>query len=283
MIKKIDINRYIKFIFGVLLLALSFNLLVLPLKITYGISGIAVILNHQFGLTPSDIIFVGSIILLTLSFILLGKEKTTNSIIGSILYPIFVRLTSPLITYIVISQADPLLNTLFAGAISGFGLGLILKSGFTTGGSDILNQIWAKYFKVSMGTAMIFTDGVIILFGALFLGINSVMYSLINLFIVSTLADKVILGISESKLFYVITQEETSVKKFITENLNHGVTVLEARGGFTGDRKKVIMCTIPTKKYFVFKEGINKIDPAAYFVVADAYEVQGGNYGSDRN
>jgi uncharacterized membrane-anchored protein YitT (DUF2179 family) len=281
--KKLDFNRYFKFSFGVLLLAISFNILVLPLKITYGISGIAVILNHQLGLNPSDVIFVGSLILLVLSFILLGKEKTTNSIIGSILYPIFVRLTSPLITYIIISQSDPLLNTIFAGTISGFGLGLILKSGFTTGGSDILNQIWAKYFKVSMGTAMIFTDGAIIIFGAMFLGINSVMYSLINLFIVSTLADKVILGISESKLFYVITTEETSVKKFITENLNHGVTVLEARGGFTGDRKKVMMCTIPTKKYFVFKEGINKIDPYAYFVVADAYEVQGGNYGTDRD
>ena len=90
------------------------------------------------------------------------------------------------------------------------------------------------------------------------------------------MTDKVILGISSSKAFYIITEHETAVKKFILNNLSHGVTVLEGRGGYTGNNQKVIMCIIPTKEYFIAKEGIHEIDPEAFFLVTDSYEVYGG-------
>ena len=102
------------------------------------------------------------------------------------------------------------------------------------------------------------------------------MYSIISLYIISVMSDKVILGVSQSKAFYIITNHESEVKKFITTSLKHGVTVLDGRGGFTGNNQKVIMCTIPTKQYFLVKEGIHEIDPEAFFIVTDAYEVSGG-------
>ena len=158
----------------------------------------------------------------------------------------------------------------------GFGLGLIFKAGYTTGGSDILNQIVSKYFKISIGNSMYFTDGLIILCGIFAFGWIKLMYSIISLYIVSIMTDKVILGTSESKAFYIITSHETAVKKYIMEYLNHGVTVLDAHGGFTGNNQKVIMCIIPTKEYFLVKEGLHEIDKEAFFVVTDAYEVSGG-------
>ena len=95
------------------------------------------------------------------------------------------------------------------------------------------------------------------------------------MYIVGVITDKVILGISESKCFYIITTHETEVKKYILNNLSHGVTVLDARGGYTGNVTKVIMCIVPTKEYFLAKEGIHAIDPDAFFLVTDAYEVSG--------
>ena len=74
---------------------------------------------------------------------------------------------------------------------------------------------------------------------------------------------------------YVITAHETDIKKYILNNLSHGVTVLDARGGYTGNVMKVIMCIIPTSEYFKAKEGIQSIDPNAFFLVTDAYEVSG--------
>lgn len=274
--KKDRLKRYSTFLVGLFLVSVSFNLFLLPQNLIYGVSGFGVILNKIYQLDPSVVILVGSLILLVLSFILLGKEKTMNSVVGSLLYPIIVKLTVPLVSYITLNIDDTFVLTIFGAVISGFGYGLIFKSGFTTGGTDILNQIFAKYFKMSIGNAMFFTDGFIILFGAFALGWDVLMYSIILLYIISIMTDKVILGISESKAFYIITEHETAVKKFITQYLSHGVTVLEGRGGFTGNNKKVIMCIIPTKEYYIAKEGIHSIDENAFFVVTDAYEVYGG-------
>ena len=153
---------------------------------------------------------------------------------------------------------------------------LIFKAGFTTGGSDIINQVVSKYGKMSIGNAMIFTDGVIVCLSVFAFGWIQLMYSLLTLYLISTMTDKVILGISKSKAFYIITEHETEVKSFILKHLSHGITVLDGRGGYTGDRQKVIMCIIPTKEYFIAKEGIHAIDKNAFFVVTDAYEVSGG-------
>lgn len=274
--KKDRLKRYIEFIIGITLVAVAFNLFILPSEIVYGVSGLGVIAKKLWGIDPSLIIMGGSILLLILSYLLLGKEKTANSVVGSLLYPVFVKLTETLPNFVDIGAAEPILIAVFGAAISGFGLGLIFKAGFTTGGTDILNQIVSKYFKISVGNSMFFTDGVIIAGGIFVFGFSKFMYSIIALYIISIMTDKVILGISESKAFYIITEHETQVKKFIMDHLSHGVTVLDARGGFTGNHQKVIMCIIPTKEYFVAKEGIHKIDKEAFFVVTDAYEVSGG-------
>lgn len=273
---KDKLKRYIGFVIGVLIVAIAYNLFMVPSKVVYGVGGVGIILQDLFGIAPSLTILVGSILLLILSFILLGKEKTTSSVVGSILYPIFVELTSNIGNYIDLGNASPLLIVIFGAVISGFGLGIIFKTGFTTGGTDILNQIVAKYAKTSVGNAMFFTDGVIIVSGVFVFGWTRLMYSLISLYIISVMTDKVILGISESKAFYIITNHEDEVKNFILSHLSHGVTVLDAKGGFTGKKEKVIMCIIPTKEYFIAKEGIHEIDPNAFFVVTDAYEVSGG-------
>ena len=274
--KKDRIKRYCQFILGVFIAAVSYNLFLLPSSIVYGVGGLGVMLNKLFGFNPSLVILIGSVLLLILSFILLGYDKTKNSIIGSILYPVFVYFTTWIVDYINFSDADAIVIVIFGAVLSGFGLGLIFKSGFTTGGTDILNQIVSKYFKMSLGTSMFFTDGIIILSSVFVFGWTKVMYSIISLYIISVMSDKVILGVSQSKAFYIITNHESEVKKFITTSLKHGVTVLDGRGGFTGNNQKVIMCTIPTKQYFLVKEGIHEIDPEAFFIVTDAYEVSGG-------
>ena len=274
--KKDRFVRYVQFLVGSLLVALAFNLFILPNQITYGMSGIGVILNSLFGLDPSMVILIGSGILLVMSYFLLGKEKTMNSILGSIVVPILMKITEFVPEYIVIETTDPFVLVLFGAVITGFGMGLVFKAGYTTGGTDILNQIVAKYAHMSVGNSMYFTDGLIVCSSFFFFGASTMLYSMISLYIISIMTDKVVLGISNAKAFYIITEHETAVKKFIMEHLSHGVTVLDGRGGFTGNHQKVIMCIIPTKEYFVAKEGIREIDSNAFFLVTDAYEVNGG-------
>lgn len=274
---KLQIKRYCQLLLGITIFALSFNIFILPNNFVYGgVSGVAIITQELFGLEPSMVIFILSILLLVMSYFTLGKEKTAASILGSILFPIIVKLTSNVRVFLDLDTSQLLLSAIFGGITAGFGAGLVYKAGFTTGGTDIAEQIICKYCKVSMGKAMILCDGLILLSGTFIFGINNFMYALIVLYIISILADRVLLGISDSKAFYIVTENEKEVKEFILKGLSHGVTVFEARGGYENKKQKVLFCVIPTKEYFKLKEGIAEIDNKAFFVVTDAYEVYGG-------
>ena len=107
-------------------------------------------------------------------------------------------------------------------------------------------------------------------------GLSGVIYSFLTIYIISIISDKVIIGISSSKAFYVITEHENKVKEFFSTHLSHGVTVFDVTGGYTGNPKRMIMCIIPTKECFFAKEAIKEIDPNAFLVVTDSYEVYGG-------
>jgi len=270
--------RAIQFLLGIFLFGLAFNLFFLPHQIVYGgVSGLSIVTESVFGLTPSLFIFLSSLLLMLVSLVFLGKDSTLKTVIGSLLYPLSVSLTLPLVAFFDLGELDLLMVAIFGGLTAGMGSGLIFKSGFTTGGTDILNQIVSKYFKVSIGKAMIMTDGFIVLLGAFIFGFEKALYGVIALYIISLMADRVILGISGTKSFYIMTSEVNKTREYIFETLGLGVTILDAEGGFSGKNRKLILCAIPTRDYFRLKEGVLTIDPEAFFLVTDTYEVQGGS------
>lgn len=280
-IKKDYIKRYLFLIIGCFLLAFSFNVFFSPYNVvTGGIPGIAIVLNNAFGISTSLFISISYVVLLILSFIILGKETTKNSIIGTLLYPVFVYLTKDVGKFIEFDVNSILLVAVFGGIIKGIGSGLTFKYGFSTGGGDVVCQIMSKWFKISIGNAMKIFNFIIIIGSGFFLSNNlyaweNVMYAIISAYISTLLTDRVLLGISSCKAFYVITTHETAIKKFLMNEIGRGVTVLEARGGYTGDMKKVLMCAVPTRDYFLAKEGILEIDKDAFILINDVYQSEG--------
>lgn len=274
---KYKIRRYFELVIGVLLIALAFNIFLLPNDIVFGgVSGLSIIIKEFISINPSHFIMISSLLLLVVSFLVLGKEKTKGSIVGSILFPIFVDLTANLNNYINLNIDNLLLAVIFGGVIYGFGAGLVFKAGFTTGGTDIINQIISKYCHVSMGNAMLMSDGLIVLGGTFFFGVTKLMYAIIVVYIIGLMTDKVLLGISNSKAFYIITNEDERVRDYLMNELHHGVTIFNVKGGYTYKKDEVILCVVPTNEYYKVKEGIHEIDETAFFVVCDAYEVFGG-------
>ncbi len=269
-------KRYSVFMIGVFLQALAFNIFILPSHMVFGVSGVAVVFESIFHINPAYVIFLGNILLIIASLVYLGKEVTGRTILGSILYPLLVQITAFIPNYIDLGDTEPVIIALTGAVIYGFGIGLVLKEGFSTGGSDVLKQIVSKYGKKSMGQATMYVEGIIVLAGVFVFGWQSFIYSVISLAIMTILTDKVILGISHYKTFQIITTKEKEVKQFILNQLHHGVTMIDSHGGFTGDRRKIMLCTVPTKEYFLLKEGIMHIDKNAFFIVTDTYEVKGG-------
>lgn len=274
---KSTVKRHIQFVLGCFLIAVSYNLFLAPNNIVAGgVGGFAIIINYLTGIENFIVILIADALLLILSYFLLGKKKTKATILGSILFPLFVSLTSDIGRIIEIDTNQLLLISVFGGVVYGFGAGMIYKAGFTTGGTDIINQIISKYLKISMGNSMLYCDGTIVLLTAFVFGSTHFMYSIIVLYVISFMSDRVILGVSDSKAFYIVTQEESKIKEYIIKYLNHGVTVFNAKGGYAKENQTVLMCVLPTKDYYKLKEGIHEIDPNSFFVVTDAYEVFGG-------
>ena len=274
---KKKIKRYGSFILGCLLVAISYNAFLANHDLVPGgISGLAIILNHLFGINNALFVFLVGIALLIISYFLLGKEKTKYSILGTIIFPIFLELTVGITKIFTIDSSQLLLASLFGGVIYGVGIGMILKAGFTTGGTDIINQILSKYLKISMGKAILITDGIIVFISAIVFGPIHLMYSVLVLYILSIMSDRIILGISDSKAFFIITEQDDLVKDYVLSELGHGATIFKAKGGLNKENQNVLLCVLPTKDYYKLRAGINAIDKEAFFVATDAYEVYGG-------
>ena len=103
-----------------------------------------------------------------------------------------------------------------------------------------------------------------------------ILYAFVIIYISSFVIDKVILGISSNKAFYITTSKDEAVKDYLINNLKHTVTIFDVKGGFLQKKRRVLLAVVPTREYFKLKEGIKEIDPKAFFVVTDAYEVKGG-------
>lgn len=279
LIKEIYSNKKTKrtmiFVIGVLLSAISFNLFIKPSHLIFGVSGISIMTEKIFGIDPSVVIFIGNIILLIASFVFLGTEKTKTTIIGSILYPVLVKATDFLPNYISLGNTESIVIALCGALLSGIGTGLIFKNNFTSGGTDVLKQIFSKYGKMAYSKANIYSEGLIMFLGGLVFGWDAFIYSIITLVISGMVSDRVIMGISEYKTLQIVTGKEKEVKEFIIKNLNHGITEIDAKGGYTGKHKKMLLCAVPTREYFLATEGIKKLDPDAFVIAIDTYEIQG--------
>ena len=277
-IRKKSIKRWTDFIVGIFLFSFGFTLFLLPNNLVFGgVTGLSIVFKEIYGIDASLFVLIADILLLVISYIFLGKEKTARSVWGYLLLPVVLKLNEILVSYIAFdNNIELIIAAVFGGVLSGVGIGLVYRTGFTTGGTDIINQLINKYLKLSMGKAMLICDGLIIFTCLLVFDFRTFLYALIVLYIISTITDRVILGVSKSKAFYIVTDKTTEVKKFVLNEMGHGVTLLEAVGGYTRDDQKVLFCVIPTREYYILKEGIYKIDANAFFVATDAYEVYGG-------
>ena len=275
--KQNKLKRLINFIIGCFLISLAYNVFVAENKIVPGgVGGIAVIINNFFCIDNTITIICLNVILITLSYPLLGVEKTNHSILGTALFPLFIKLTEHANIWLQIDTSKVLLSVLIGGIIYGIGAGFVFKAGYTTGGTDILNQIISKYAKTSIGNSMLMSDGLIVLSSGIFFGIHSLMYSILILYLISYISDRIILGVSDNKMFYIITKEKHKVKEYIIEELKHGATIFKGKGGYKKYKGDVLMTVLPTREYYKFRNGIKSIDKDAFFIVTDAYEVFGG-------
>ena len=133
-----------------------------------------------------------------------------------------------------------------------------------------------RKFGISIGKCSMFINSIIVVISGFFFGFSKALYAVIGLYVSSVVTDKVMLETSASKTFYIVTEKEKDISQYIKEKLGYGITVMNARGGYTNDKKKVLMCAVPTRNYYQLKEVIKEIDKDVFFLVTDTYEIYNG-------
>ncbi len=275
-IKKKQLYRIILMGASLFLSAILYNVFLLPLSlVTGGTQGVATITHYLYDFNPATMLFLLSIACAILSLMFLGVKRTAGTLVASIVYPLLVQLTSPLNGLIDAENIDMLLMVLFAGVISGVANGLMYKTGYSNGGFPVISQILFEEKQVPISKSSLAINVSIVLVGAYFFGITNALYAIIFLYINGIVLDKVLLGISNNKAFYIITSKDDEIKEYIIKTLKHNVTTFEVKGGFLDKNRKVMLTVIPSREYYRVTEGIKEIDKDAFFVVTDSYTVEG--------
>lgn len=275
--KKSILRRIITLVIALFVLSLVYNLFLLPTGLVAGgVNGIAIITNYVYGIDSSIMIFLVSSACLLFSFMYLGKERTLGSLLATFIYPLFIKITNLMTQNITLNYEDTFLMIIFAGIIGGLANGFIYKTGFSNGGLPIISQILDKYFKIPVTKSGMVINSIIIIIGSFFFGWTMLMYAIILVFINNLMIDKVLLGISKNKAFYIVTSKEQEIREYIVNKLHHTTTVFDVKGAFFEKKRKVLLLVVPTRDYYKVTEGVKLIDPEVFFVVEDAYEVKGG-------
>ena len=273
------IYRFAMFLIGVYIVALTYNVILLPNSLVVGgTTGLSIIFERIFGWDTSIFILVTGVFLLLISFIFLGFNITKNNIIGTFLYPLMIVLTKPVADLIIphFIFDDFIVMVVMAGAFYGLGFGVIYKTGYSTGGFDVIMQLLNKYLKMPEGNASFVANMLVVLAGLPIIGLRLVVYSAITLICEGTVTNKINIGISDSKVFYVYTRKIDKVRDALIRRGTIGFTIIPTLGGYSHYKGELLMCVVSTRDYYAFRELVLEIDKNAFFVINDCYEVNGG-------
>lgn len=266
---------YIYVLVGAGIVAVSFNVLLLPNEIASGgVSGISTILHGLFGWEPAYVQWSLNIPLFIAGVIFLGYQYGIKTLIGTLFVPFVVFLTKDSEPWTL----NPMLAALFGGIGIGLGIGIVFRGNASTGGTDLAAQIISKYTGISLGKSVALIDGLIVISASIVFDIEKGLFALIGLYLTSKTIDLVQIGWSRSKMVLIITNEEEKVKRAILEQIDRGLTKLKAYGGYTDQERNTIMVVVDQSEFTGLKQAVRNIDPNAFVIVVDASEVLGQGF-----
>ena len=232
-----------------------------------GLTGVAMILKNLWGW---DI----GITSLIVGYRAMGKVFAFRSLVATILFSLLIDLL-PLRAITV----DPLLGTLYGGILLGIGLGFILRGGATTGGTDMCARLVHKYLPfLSVGMFLFLIDCVVVIAAWIFIGSSEALYALICIFVSGKAVDMVMLGLSQNKACFVITDAWERVSQRLLTEMERGVTQLSARGAYTGTERPVVLCVLPPQEVSRLKEIVRQEDEKAFMFITEAHEALGEGF-----
>lgn len=275
--KKETIVDFIILILGNVILVTAVAYFIIPFEIlSGGMAGIAVALKPILPISEQAII--NSIIVITFisGSLVLGKGFVVKTILSTIFYPILLNI---LLRYPINLDIPKTLASIYAGVLGGIGIGLVLRQGGSTGGMDVPPLIINKFTGIKIGTSILVIDGLTVLLGLWTYGLESVLIGLLSVYTTGLMIDKVLtVGGLPAKTCHIISDHYSEILVKIHQELDRSATIIEAKGGYSGQDKKVLLCVIPAQQYRLLQNIVDGIDKDAFMIVSDTTEVLGEGF-----
>ena len=275
-------NKYLQFIKEYIIVALA--CVVMAFNINYffvgnklaegGVSGLSLIIHYLSNIDVSYLYFALNIPLIILAYIFLGKNFLLKTFFATFVLSVFLKVfasfSEPL--------DDILLAAIFGGAINGIAIGIVFYAGGSTGGMDIVAKIVNKYTSIPISRILLATDFIVLSIVAVIFGKVIFMYTLISLVISSKMIDIIQVGIYSAKGVTIITTKEDEIRKRIMEDTGRGITLIDAKGGYTQKEIGMLYCVVGQYQLIKVKTIVKEVDPSAFMIVADVHEVIGNGF-----
>ena len=275
-----NLKSFLFIIIGSFFLAASFSIFFIPNEIAPGgVSGFATLLNALFGWSVGLTVLIVNIPLFLLGWKKHGTRFMVLSLFSTILLSIFIEIIKLPVNWIKVVQEDLLLSTLFGGALCGLGLGLVIREGATTGGTDLLAMIINdKFPNIRVAWVLFAIDFLVVAAAVVFLSPLVGLYALVALFISARVLDYVQTGIDSAKAFMIISEFSSEITKEIMSRAERGVTLLDGHGGFSKEHKEVVLCVVRRQQIAKLRSIIKGIDDNAFVMMYDVKEVEGEGF-----
>ncbi|MGN1378306.1 MAG: YitT family protein [Dorea sp.] len=263
---------------GNFLYALTVKLFLLPSGlVTGGTTGIALTVQHFFGVSVTQFVLAFNVIMLIAGYLILGRQFAATTLASTFLYPFALEIFDRVFGDYIITD-DLLLCTIFSGLGIGIALGIVIRSGASTGGMDIPPLILHKAFRIPVSGSMYAFDVLILLGQALFRPAENILYGIVLVMIYTIVLDKLLLiGTTRTEL-KIVSQKSDEIRNAILEQIDRGVTLLDGESGYFRDKTQVILSVISKRELPKVEKLVRSIDPESFMVVSRVNEVSGRGF-----
>lgn len=262
---------------GNLILALAVHVFILPYEIlSGGVAGIAVALARISGWRADLIITSLVVVLFILGTFFLGRKFMVHTAASTVLYPAFLALLN---TQSLSIQLDPLLASVYGGLVAGFGIGLVLRTGASTGGMDVPPLILHKFTHIELSKLILVVDVFTVGLGVFVYGVEAVLLGFVSVYAAAFVIDKVLVfGALEARSVMIISEHPQAVIDMIDRDLERGSTLLHGTGTYTKKERPVVLTVINKTQYPKLIQALDALDPMAFVVANEAMEVKGNGF-----
>ncbi|MDD3241144.1 MAG: YitT family protein [Lachnospira sp.] len=263
-------------VIGALLMAVAYRMIYDSVgMVTGGFSGVGIIVGRLWGIPLWLNNLVLNVPLFLAAWKIQGKKLLGKSLAGTALLTAFLAL----LPEFQLGEKDLLLAALFGGTVCGAGIGLVLRTGATTGGTDLLSTlIHRKVPYVSVVYIMQIIDGIIIALGVAVFGIHVSLYAVIAVYVTTLVSDSVMEGVKHARAVYIISDQHEKMAKVILEEVGRGVTYIYGEGVYSQKAKKVLICVVSKKQIPQIKGVVERVDPSSFYFIGDVREVLGEGF-----